>query len=135
MTTPFCLSIRRQVDVEQVRRAARSLAQQLGFAAADCDAIVLATSELATNLVRYAPGGAVCLSTIDGAGGRGMQVESRDGGPGIGNMAQALTDGFSTGGGLGHGLPAVRRLMDTFHMTSGPEGTTVIAGKWLPRPS
>lgn len=135
MTAPFCLSIRRQVDVEQARRAARSFAQQLGFAAADCESIVLATSELATNLARYAPGGAVRLSTIDGAGGRGMQVESQDSGPGIGNMAQALTDGFSTGGGLGHGLPSVRRLMDTFHMTSGPEGTTIVAGKWLPQPS
>jgi serine/threonine-protein kinase RsbT len=135
MTAPFCLSIRRQVDVEQARRTARSFAQQLGFAAVDCEAIVLATSELATNLLRYAPGGAVRLSTIDGFGGRGMQVESQDSGPGIANLAQALTDGFSTGGGLGHGLPSVRRLMDTFHMTSGPEGTTVVAGKWLPKPS
>jgi serine/threonine-protein kinase RsbT len=135
MTAPFCRSIRRQVDVERARRTARSLARRLGFAAADCEAIALATSELATNLLRYAPGGAVRLSTVDGVGGRGVRVESRDSGPGIADPERAMADGFSTGGGLGHGLPAVRRLMDTFHMTSGPEGTTVIAGKWLPRPS
>jgi serine/threonine-protein kinase RsbT len=132
MTAPFCLPIRRQADVEHARRAARSLARQFGFDPAGSEAIVLATSELATNLLRYAPGGTISLASIAGAGRRGVQVESRDGGPGIANLAQALTDGFSTSGGLGDGLPAVRRLMDTFDVTTGPEGTTVVAGKWLP---
>lgn len=132
MNPPLRWPIRRQADVEHARRVARSLARQLGFAAADCEAIVLATSELATNLVRYAPGGTISLSSIKDAGGRGVQVESQDSGPGIADLAQALTDGFSTGGGLGHGLPAVRRLMDTFDVTTGPEGTTIVAGKWLP---
>ena len=135
MTAPLSLPIRRQADVERARRAARSFAQQLGFAPADCEVIVLATSELATNLIRYATGGTVGLSAVDGARGRSMQVESRDNGPGIANTAQAMADGFSTGGGLGNGLPAVRRLMDTFALTTGPEGTTIVARKWLPRPS
>jgi anti-sigma regulatory factor (Ser/Thr protein kinase) len=135
MIAPVSLPIRRQSDVERARRAARSFAQQLGFALVDCEVIVLATSELATNLVRYATGGAIGLSAVDGARGRGMQVESRDNGPGIANTAQAMADGFSTGGGLGNGLPAVRRLMDTFALTTGPEGTTIVAKKWLPQPS
>lgn len=130
MTTPFRLSVRRPVDVEQARRVARSLARQLGFGAADGEAIVLATSELATNLLRYAPGGAVILSSIEGVHGPGVQVESRDCGPGIADLPQALMDGVSTGGGFGCGLPAVRRLMDTFVLTTGPEGTTIVAGKW-----
>lgn len=135
MTAPLSLPIRRQADVERARRAARSFARQLGFAPADCEVIVLATSELATNLVRYAPGGAIALSAVEGVGSRGMQVESRDNGPGIANTAQAMADGFSTGGGLGNGLPAVRRLMDTFALATGPEGTTIVAKKWLPQPS
>lgn len=129
------MPIRRQVDVEQARRAARSLAQQLGFGAGDCEAIALATSELASNLVRYAPGGAILLTTIERADSGGVQVESRDGGPGIADLALALTDGFSTGGGLGNGLPAIQRLMDTFGVTTGPEGTVIVAVKWLSQPS
>jgi serine/threonine-protein kinase RsbT len=131
MSPPLRLPIRRQADVEQARRAARSLTRQLGFAAADGEAVVLATSELATNLVRYARDGVILLRAMEGAGG-GVQVESRDGGPGIADVATALTDGVSTGGGLGNGLPAVRRLMDTFSVTTGPEGTTIVAGKWRP---
>lgn len=131
MTAALCLAVRGPRDVERARRAARSLAQQVGFSAADCEAIVLATSELATNLVRYATDGSIHLSTMDSAHGQGVRVESRDGGPGIADLTRALTDGFSTGGGLGSGLPAVRRLMDTFDVTTGPGGTTIVAGKWV----
>ena len=120
-----------QVDVEQIRREARALAVSAGCDRADVEAIVLAVSELATNLVRYAPGGEVVVATCAQGCARGIAIESRDGGPGIADVAQALADGFSTGGGLGSGLPAVRRLMDDFTLTTSPAGTRIVARKWV----
>jgi serine/threonine-protein kinase RsbT len=148
------------LDADVARRAARHLAQSVGFDAAGAESVALAATELATNLVRYARGGEIVLSVVTRpvpvshvmsrtpgrgasppAGGdaepeiqRGMQVESRDAGPGMGDVAQALRDGFSTGGGLGGGLGAVRRLMDEFEITSASDGTHVVARKRVPVP-
>jgi len=124
-----------QVDVERIRREARGLAASVGFGRADAEAIVLAVSELATNLVRYAPGGEVLVAPCAQDTGTGIAIYSRDGGPGIAHVELALRDGYSTGGGLGSGLPAVRRLMDDFSLTTGPEGTRIEARKWLSAPS
>jgi serine/threonine-protein kinase RsbT len=99
------------------------------------EAIVLAVSELATNLVRYAPGGEVVVATCARDLGRGIAVSSCDGGPGIADVEQALRDGFSSGSGLGSGLPAVRRLMDDFTLTTSPAGTRIEARKWVSGPS
>jgi len=118
------------VDLERVRRAARTLARTLDFGAAAAECVVLATLELATNLLRYAHEGMMCLDVVQGSAGMGIRVQSVDQGPGIADVAQALTDGYSTGTGLGSGLPAVRRLMDTFALTTTPAGTRVVACKW-----
>jgi serine/threonine-protein kinase RsbT len=83
------------------------------------------------NLLRYARGGTLLVAPIDGAAGRGIQIESRDQGPGIPDVCLAMEDGYSTGGGLGSGLPAVRRLMDSFDIATGPDGTAIVARKWL----
>jgi serine/threonine-protein kinase RsbT len=115
----------------RARRAARRLATALGFAAHDAEAIALATSELATNLARYAQGGAIVLRAVVEPARRGLRVESHDSGPGIPSLGQAMRDGFSTGGGLGGGLGGVRRLMDDFEITTAPDGTHVVATKWL----
>jgi serine/threonine-protein kinase RsbT len=127
--------IRRRVastnDVESVRRSARSLAGERGFDPYDSERIAIATSELATNLVRHAGGGHIAISPIIGVRGTGIQIESTDRGPGIPNIEQALQDGFSTAGGLGSGLPAVRRLMDELTIETGDRGTTIVARKWL----
>lgn len=131
MTTPLHLPVCAAADVERVRRAARSLATDQGFTPADTERVVLAVSELATNLRRYALDGEVVLSVLAGPGGAGLAVESHDLGPGIPDLARALEDGFTTGGGLGGGLPGVRRLMDEFEITSAPSGTHVLARKWL----
>jgi serine/threonine-protein kinase RsbT len=118
-------------DVERARRAARDLARRVGFDAGDSEAVALAVSEFATNLVRYALDGAISLSVVEEATtGFGVQVRSSDAGPGIANVERAMEDGFSTGGGLGNGLPAARRLMDEFELTSGPAGTAIVARKW-----
>jgi len=120
-------------DVAVARRAARALATALGFAPLATERVVLAVSELATNLVRYAVQGTMALAPVATAQGRGLQVESHDVGPGIAALSQALEDGFSTGGGLGHGLPAVQRLMDEVVITTGPHGTRIVARAWLTR--
>ena len=124
------LAVASQADAERARQAGRSLARQLGFGPADAERVALTVSELATNLARYARGGEIVLSAVDGPRGRGLQVESHDAGPGISDLSRALEDNYSTGGGLGCGLPAARRLVDEFEILSGPEGTRIVARTW-----
>jgi serine/threonine-protein kinase RsbT len=119
-----------QADVERARRNARSLAAAQGLDAGDSEAVALAVSELAANLVRYAEAGELVLSPMTGSRGAGVEIESRDLGPGIADLELVLRDGYSTGGGLGSGLPAVRRLMDEFEISSTPGGTRIVARKW-----
>ena len=123
------------VDVERIRREARVLTTQVGFDRHDAEAILLAVSELATNLVRYAPGGELIVSVMSEANGVGILIQSSDPGPGIVDVELALRDGYSTSGGLGGGLPGVRRLMDDFTIVTGPSGTSIEARKWLHSPS
>lgn len=128
------ITVRTRLDADQARREARQMAARLGLNRADAEAVALAVSELAMNLHRYAPGGRIRISPLQDAasGGRqGVRVESCDHGPGIEHPDLALQDGYSTGGGLGSGLPSVRRLMDDFSLTSTAEGTRVVAIKWL----
>jgi serine/threonine-protein kinase RsbT len=117
-------------DANRARQEARALAAEVGFDIATTEMVALATSELATNLVRYAVRGDLSLIVLNEDGTLGIEVESRDAGPGIADLGRALEDGFSTGGGLGNGLPGVRRLMDDFEITSGSDGTHVKARKW-----
>jgi serine/threonine-protein kinase RsbT len=123
-----------EVDVERIRREAQVLATDVGFGRHDAEAILLAVSELGTNLVRYAPGGELVVSVVSGANGVGILIQSSDPGPGIVDVELALRDGYSTGGGLGSGLPSVRRLMDDFTIDTSPSGTSIEAHKWLPSP-
>jgi serine/threonine-protein kinase RsbT len=122
-------------DVERIRREARALAIHVGFDRHDAEAILLAVSELATNLVRYTPGGELVVSVVSEANGVGILIQSSDPGPGIVDVELALRDGFSTSGGLGGGLPGVRRLMDDFTIVTSPSGTSIEARKWLRSPS
>ena len=127
MAASIRVPIAAPIDVDHARREGRELARSRGFGRVDAERLALAVSELATNLLRYARDGDIILTARDDAGRTGIQVESRDRGPGIPDIARALEDGFSTGGGLGSGLPAVRRLLDDFEITSGPHGTRVTA--------
>ena len=117
-------------DTERARQEARAMAGNMGFNSADTEAVALATRELATNLVRYAVGGRLVLSGFVADGAVGIEIQSQDDGPGIVDLERAMEDGYSTGGGLGSGLPGVRRLMDEFEIKSGPEGTYVMTRKW-----
>jgi serine/threonine-protein kinase RsbT len=128
---PVSVPIETPADVERARRAARTLARAHGLGNVAAERLVLAVSELATNLLRYARDGEIILTGTPGTTCAVLQVESRDRGPGIPDVALALADGFSTGGGLGNGLPAVRRLLDRFDIESGPQGTRITASLCL----
>jgi serine/threonine-protein kinase RsbT len=123
------------VDVERIRREARTLARYAGFDRHDAEAILLAVSELATNLMRYAPGGELVVSVVSESNRVGILIQSSDPGPGIADVELALRDGYSTSDGLGSGLPGVCRLMDDLTIVSSPSGTFIEARKWLPAPS
>ena len=128
------VAVHSQIGVESARREARRLASAVGFDADDTERVALAVAELATNLMRYAQSGEIVLNVVeDQTKNHGVQIESSDMGPGIADVERALEEGFSTGGGLGVGLASVRRLVDDFELTSGPEGTRIIARKWATR--
>ena len=116
-------------DVERARNAARSLALELGFGPVTAESLALATTELATNLMRYATAGDLSVSRLSGPR-PGVLLESRDDGPGIKDLAAARLDGFTTGSGLGSGLGSIERLMDECEFSSTPAGTRIVARKW-----
>ncbi|GAB3876221.1 sigma-70 family RNA polymerase sigma factor [Terrabacter terrigena] len=117
-------------DIVAARTAARSLASTLAFGPTDLTVIATAVSEVCRNIVRFAGSGELVVELLE-APRRGLQVVARDAGPGIDDVDAAMTDGHSTYGGLGLGLPGVRRLMDEFAVVSEPgHGTTVTMTKW-----
>ena len=126
------IPVSREVDVERAVRTARAVADRLGFDRIGAESVTLAASELARNLLRYATDGVL---TIRELAGRGLEIESTDTGPGIGDVALALADHRSTGQGLGDGLGAVRRLMSEFEISTSPTGTCIKARRWPSAPS
>jgi serine/threonine-protein kinase RsbT len=124
--------IRSNLDIVTARQESRVLAARAGFSATDVTLIATAISELARNIVSYARDGEIELRIVENPGARGVMIISRDTGPGIRSIEDAMRDGFSTSGGLGLGLPGVRRLMDEFIIESVPGlGTTICVTKWL----
>ncbi|HEV3232362.1 MAG TPA: anti-sigma regulatory factor [Candidatus Dormibacteraeota bacterium] len=121
-------------DVVAAREAARALAVEVGFRGTDLVLIATAISELARNILVYARTGEVRLSVVTSAHRRGVRVVAADEGPGIADIELAMQDGYTSGRGLGVGLPGARRLMDDFEIDSGPgRGTRVTVVKWLGR--
>ena len=107
------------------------LAMEIGFSSGDSTLIATAISELGRNILSYAQQGEILIRAINGCDHPGILIVASDKGPSISDVQQALRDGFSTSGGLGLGLPGVRRLMDEFEITSVPKrGTTVKVKKW-----
>jgi serine/threonine-protein kinase RsbT len=126
------IAIESDADVVTARQRARELAADLELSSTDQTLLATAISEVARNITTYAQRGEVSVSIIDeGDGRRGIRVVARDDGPGIEDIDRALQDGYTTGGGLGLGLPGARRLVDDFHIESAPgRGTTVTLVKW-----
>ncbi len=126
------LEIASATDPGSARRAARAMALALGFDEMASEEIAIVTSELATNLLKYARNGTLTLTPLAANTHAGIQIESRDAGPGIPDIDAALADGFSTSGTLGTGLGAVNRLMDEFDIVSHPgAGTLITCRRWV----
>lgn len=118
-------------DVLLARQTGRRVAEKVGFLGSDLTMIATAISELARNIIRYAGKGEVVVSPICDGDRVGVMVVARDSGPGIADIDLAMRDGYTTGSGMGLGLPGARRLMDEFSIFSQVlEGTTVVMKKW-----
>ena len=119
-------------DVVTARQQARAMASALELTSTDQTLLATAISEVARNITAYAVRGEVVLSVIEDDGGRrGIRVIARDQGPGIENLELALQDGYTSGGGLGLGLPGARRLVHHFEIETAPgRGTKVTLVMW-----
>jgi serine/threonine-protein kinase RsbT len=126
------IAIESDADVVVARQRARALAAQVELTSTDQTLLATAISELARNITAYAVRGEVLVGVVRGDNGRrGVRVVARDDGPGIEDIQLALTDGYTTGNGLGLGLPGARRLVDEFDIQTAPgQGTTVTLVKW-----
>ena len=125
------LPIRSQEDIVRVRQATREHAVAHGFSLVDQTKLVTAASELARNTLDYGNGGEVEIARLIDGARKGLRLTFSDQGPGIANLEQALTDGYSTGGGLGLGLSGARRLSNEFTIDSAPgKGTRIMIARW-----
>ncbi|MFJ6084672.1 anti-sigma regulatory factor [Streptomyces sp. NPDC092369] len=123
--------VARSSDLVHVRQAVRALAQRCGLSLVDQTKMITAASELARNTLTYGGGGTVSAGLVSAEGRRGVAAVFEDSGPGIADVEQAMTDGWTSGGGLGLGLSGARRLVDDFRLHTAPgEGTTVTIIKW-----
>jgi serine/threonine-protein kinase RsbT len=126
------IPIESDADVVTARQQARAMASQLDLTSTDQTLLATAISEVARNITTYAERGEVVLTVIrDDHGRHGIRVVAQDEGPGIENVEQALQDGFTSGGGLGLGLPGARRLVHEFQIETAPgQGTKVTLVMW-----
>lgn len=125
------IAIKSSDDVVRVRQHVRTRAVEMGMGLVDQTKIVTAASELARNTLDYGGGGRVHVETVENGARRGVRLVFEDEGPGIPNIDAALTDGFSTGGGLGLGLTGARRLSNEFDIKSVVgQGTRVMIARW-----
>jgi serine/threonine-protein kinase RsbT len=127
------LPIRSDEDVVRLRQSVREQMIAAGFSLIDQTKMITAASELARNTLRYGGGGEAHMQKLQNGARKGMALTFIDRGPGIPDIARALTDGYTTGGGMGLGLSGAKRLADEFDIESAPgQGTTVRIGKWKP---
>ncbi|HEX3559091.1 MAG TPA: anti-sigma regulatory factor [Pyrinomonadaceae bacterium] len=127
------IALESEHDIAVARVEVRAVAASLGFRLIDQTRLATVASELARNVVKYASRGRMIAQPLDAANGRpGLRLIFEDSGPGIPDVAAAMRDGFSTGRGLGKGLPGSRRLVDEFRIESEVgRGTRVTVVRWL----
>ncbi|TSD99500.1 anti-sigma regulatory factor [Skermania sp. ID1734] len=120
-------------DIVTARQAGRDLAAEVGFSITDVTMIATAISEVARNITSYAGKGQIRLLVGMRDHRAALVVEAADDGPGIADVDKAMEDGYSSGAGLGLGLPGAQRLMDRLEVQSAPgQGTRVEMWKWIP---
>jgi serine/threonine-protein kinase RsbT len=119
-------------DIMAARQQGRELASRGGFSSSDLSIIATAISEVAQNIVQYANEGEIIITLINDTHKKGVEIVAADRGPGVGDVSMVMRDGYSTGKGLGIGLPGAKRLMDEFDIASElGKGTTVRMKKWV----
>ena len=118
-------------DVVVARQIVRRVAQELGFSLVDQTKIVTATSELARNTIKHGLGGKMDMEVVNTGPRNGVRLTFTDTGPGIPDINRAMTDGYTTGNGLGMGLSGAKRLVNEFEIESAPgKGTRVTIVRW-----
>ncbi|MDQ0429554.1 MULTISPECIES: anti-sigma regulatory factor [Caryophanaceae] len=132
MSDQSSVEILTEWDIVAARQLGRNVAKELGFGTVDQARITTAISELARNIYLYAGKGRIEIQQLTENGMKGILIIAADSGPGIPDIRKVMEDGFTTSGGLGAGLPGVKRLMDDFKIeTILGEGTDIRATKWL----
>ncbi|GAA1435460.1 anti-sigma regulatory factor [Streptomyces thermospinosisporus] len=130
-----CLPIRSDMDLVWVRQHVRQAAALIGFGLVDQTKLVTAASELARNTLVHGGGGQMEAARVSDRGTEGLRLVFSDTGPGIADLDRALSDGYTSGDGLGMGLGGARRLVHDFEVVSSPgSGTTVRVTSWVTRP-
>jgi serine/threonine-protein kinase RsbT len=133
MSADVRIPIASEDDIVAARQRARQAARELGFGMLDQSRIATAVSELTRNIVRYATDGRgdVRVRALADGPRIGVEIVVADDGPGIADVALVMRDGFTSGKGMGMGLPGTRRLMDEMELDSAPgRGTTITIRKW-----
>ncbi|WP_419884174.1 anti-sigma regulatory factor [Peribacillus sp. B-H-3] len=125
------IDINNEMDIVLARQTGRKVSKELDFSLVDQSRITTSISELARNIYKYALPGKIIIEAIIKENKHGIKVIAVDEGPGIPDIKKALEDGYTTSGGLGAGVPGVKRLMDEFEIYSAVgEGTKIIVKKW-----
>lgn len=123
--------IKVDADIVTARQEGRALANQIGFSGSEQVLIATAISEAARNIIQYARSGEIILTRIQNSDKVGIEIVARDQGPGIKDIRRVMEDGYSSSGGLGLGLPGIKRLMSEMDIQSTPgKGTTLTFRKW-----
>jgi serine/threonine-protein kinase RsbT len=131
VTKTESLSLTVESDIVIARREAKTWAAQLGFGIVDQTKLVTACSELARNTLIYGGGGTMTLEALEVPPRRGLRLTFEDHGPGIADLDLALTDGYTSGGGMGLGLSGAKRLCNEFDIVTAPgAGTKVTVARW-----
>ncbi|HAZ31417.1 MAG TPA: ATP-binding protein [Dehalococcoidia bacterium] len=131
MSEEKSILIKDEYDIVSARSVGKQMAVELGLGIVDQSRIATAVSELARNIVLYAGGGVITFQRLSDGGRSGLEIRATDSGPGIADIELAMQDGYTSGNGLGVGLPGTKRLMDEFEIESEVgKGTRVTIRKW-----
>jgi serine/threonine-protein kinase RsbT len=131
MEKEIAVGIKSDTDIVAAREQGRCLAERIGFTPVELTVISTAISEIARNIIEHAKSGEIVLSEYQNGTKHGIQITASDQGPGIPDVNRAMQDDYSTGKGLGLGLPGSKRLMDEFEIQSHVgQGTVVVMRKW-----
>src|SRR6266851_2343865 len=128
---PQEVPVQTETDIVVVRKSVREAASKVGFGITDVTRIITAASELARNVFLYAGSGVVRCRVLNRSDQVGLELIVEDHGPGIADIEQAMQPGYTTGNGLGLGLPGAKRLMDEMEIESeAAKGTKITVTKW-----